>query len=423
MIETVESFIKNYKISGRILAAFSGGYDSMCLLHILHKLNKDVIAIHLNHNWRGEESLQEAEVCKNFAKQLGIEFYYETLPDNTPKTETAAREARYKFFEKCAKKYGTKFVLTAHNKDDNAETVLYRIIKGTGVSGLKGIAEHRGIYYRPLLKISREDIETYCCENELFPNSDSSNSNIKYKRNYLRHKIIPLMEEINPNVKDAINSLSELAIEQELILKNKLSADILNVSEIEQKYTVHRFCIENNLNYNRKKIENIVNFINENKNSKTGRTISLTNNLWLFVNCNKAEIIEKSDFSDNEIDINCEGQYKFETGIFEIKKFEGEVTNFPADKDNEAFVHIDKIGFKLRHRREGDFIQPLGCRGHQKLKKYLNEKKVPKHEKNKLIFLCRDNEILWAAGLGISEKLRVADRPTHMIKYIEGKIL
>ena len=100
--ESVKTFIEKYNLSGKFLVAFSGGFDSMCLLDVLHKMGCDVVAIHLNHNWRGEESRQEEENCRNFAHQKGIEFYSETLSDDIAHTENDARDARYKFFEKCA---------------------------------------------------------------------------------------------------------------------------------------------------------------------------------------------------------------------------------------------------------------------------------------------------------------------------------
>ena len=184
--DKVSKFIKKYNLSGTFIVAFSGGYDSMCLLDILHKMNCDVVAIHLNHNWRGDESRKEEQNCKNFTLKNNIKYYTETLPENIEKTETAAREARYDFFKRCALKFNSDIVFTAHNFDDNAETVLYRITKGTGITGLQGIAEHRDIFYRPLLNIERKDIELYCKENNLAPNIDSSNKNTKYKRNLIR---------------------------------------------------------------------------------------------------------------------------------------------------------------------------------------------------------------------------------------------
>lgn len=414
--DNIKNFIKKHNLSGTIIVAFSGGYDSMCLLDILNKLGEKLVAVHLNHNWRGKESLKEAENCENFAKSRGIQYYSEILPDSIEKTETAAREARYDFFRRCAKKFNSKIVFTAHNFDDNAETVLYRIIRGTGTIGLQGIAEKRDIFYRPLLNTQRTEIEKYCKDNNLNPNNDSSNSNTKYKRNFIRHKIIPLLKEINPHITEALNSLSKIAYEDNSLIYNYLPKNLIEVSEIEQKRLIYKILNENNLDYDREKIENIQKFIQENKNSKSGKRISLTDNLWLYVNNKKAEIISKTEKNTEEINISKCGKYKFEDYIFSIEKYNKDIEKFPNDKEFKAYISVDEINFTLRHRKDGDKIQPLGSAGSQKLKKYLNEKKIPQHEKDKLIFLCKDNEILWAAGIGLSEKIKVAQKPTHMLK-------
>lgn len=407
IVERVRNFIEKYKLKGTFIVAFSGGYDSMCLLDILSDYN-DLVAIHLNHNWRGEESRLEEENCRRFAVSKGIKFYSETLPDTVEKTETAARNARYEFFEKCAKKFNSNVVFTAHNLDDNVETVIYRIIKGTGTAGLRGILEKRDIFYRPLLTTTREEIELYCAKNNLTPNNDSSNENIKYKRNLIRKKIIPIMKEINPNVIKSVNSLSKIADYD----YNLLSC--VNNNEFDN-YKIRKMLIEHNIDYDCKKIGEIKNFIDENITSKSGKTLSLTKDLWLFVSNKSIEVINQNLKTDTKISIIKEGNYEFEDYIFTIKPL-NKFFEFPKDSEFKAIVSIDKIDFTLRHRQDGDFIQPLGTDGIQKIKKYLNEKKVPKHKKDSIVFLCNGNEVLWAAGLGISDKIKVKNQPTHLIE-------
>lgn len=421
MIEVVKNFIEKYNLSGTFIVAFSGGYDSMCLLDVMHKLELNTVAVHLNHNWRGEESFNEAKNCENFAKSKGIQYYCEILSDSTAKTETAAREARYDFFKRCAKKFNTDIVFTAHNFDDNAETVLYRIIKGTGTKGLAGICEHRDIFYRPLLTMKREDIEYYCKENNLNPNCDSSNTDTKYKRNFIRHKIIPLLEEINPKVKESLNSLSDIAEEDNKIIDKYLPQNIFSADKSEKKRIIYNILAENDIDYDREKIENILNFIEENKNSKSGKTISVAKDLWLFVNNKKAELVKKEDKCTEVLKVTKEGEYAFGNGIFKLKSVKNydNKTDFPKDCENKAYVCLDEVNFELRTRRDGDFIAPMGCEGTQKLKKYLNEKKIAKHEKDKIVFLCKGSEVLWAVGHGISDKIKVVNKPTHMLIFEE----
>lgn len=425
--ETVKSFLDKYHLENQtVIVGFSGGYDSLCLLDTIKNIGNPLIAVHLNHNWRGEESLRDEEFCRNFCKTRGITFYAETLSSDIPHTETAAREARYDFFMKCAKKFDAKAILTAHNLDDLAETIIYRIIKGTGISGLNGISEHRDIYYRPLLSVSRDKIELYCKKNKLNAISDSSNQDIKYKRNFIRHKILPLIKEINGNYTSALKNLATSAEETNELLEeytsDKLSKlgnstqKFLELSAPAQNYLIHKMFTENNLDYDRKKIEAVVAFIKKNANSKSGKKHSITTDLWIYTNSKKFELIKSEKPSNKEISINKEGQYQFDDYVFEIEKFNGTTFDFPKDNELKALVSLNEINFTLRHRKDGDTISPLGINGTQKLKKYLNEKKIPQHEKDSLILLCKNSEVLWVGGLGLSNKIRVINAPTHIIK-------
>src|SRR5699024_4252846 len=212
IVQKVKEFINNNNIEGKILLALSGGCDSVVLLHVLYTLGVDVVAIHLNHNWRGDESKRDEEFSRKYCESLGVDFYSQTLLPDVKKTENDAREARYDFFEKCAKKFGASCVFLAHNMDDNAQTVLYRIIKGTGLKGLCAIPKIRGIYCRPLLDILRCDIEKYAKDNNLKYVFDSSNADVKYKRNLIRKVILPVLKKINPDVVFVLNNISKLSI-------------------------------------------------------------------------------------------------------------------------------------------------------------------------------------------------------------------
>ena len=432
LINKVEYFLKEYNITKEnepLLVAFSGGFDSMCLLDICTKLGLNVIAIHLNHNWRGEESKQEEDWCEEFCRKNNIKFYSETLPKDTQKTETVAREARYKFFENCAKKFNSKIILTAHNANDNAETLIYRIAKGTGVCGLAGINPNRDIYYRPLINIKRAEIEEYCKENSLTPNNDSSNLNTKYKRNLIRHNILPELSKINPQVVETINSLSQTATMDneivELYLKS-LTNPFDTENFIKYPYSVksrliYKLFLENNLEYDRKKIDRVIDFIEQNKTAKSGKTISLNSDLLLFISTKEIKVVHKLDTKDIEIRINQCGEYKINDLVFSITEFREKVNKYPQDKEKIAYVNLENIqNLHLRTRKDGDVITPLGCKGSQKLKKYLNEKKIPQHEKNQLLLLATDNEILWVPSVGMSDKIKVVTTPTHMLKLTDN---
>ena len=160
-------------------------------------------------------------------------------------------------------------------------------------------------------------------------------------------------------------------------------------------------------------------FIRENANSKSGKTCSLTEKLWIFVSEENIEIINDNKILTPYFYITKEGKYENNGYIFEIEKFEKEVRKFPKDCDCCAYVNLKNLPleFEIRTRQDGDIIKPFGLNGTQKLKKYLNEKKIPNHEKDNLLFMTQFNEIFWAIGLGISDKIKVNSKPTHRLAF------
>ena len=437
--QTIKNFLSEYRIDNSdnvYLVAFSGGYDSMCLLDSLKKVCPDnkIVAIHLNHNWRGEESDREEQNCKDFCKKIGVDFYSEKLTSDIPKTETAARDVRYKFFEKCAEKFNSRIIFTAHNKNDNAETLIFRICHGTGITGLQGITPKRGIYYRPILDILRKDIEQYCKDNNLSPNFDSSNNDNIHKRNYIRLELLPMMQkELNANIIDALNSLSVLAQEETEIVKEYISKTKEEIELKEGKYKTKEFLdlsqsLQKRLvyeiitplvyeNYDRERLLILWNFIKDNSRSKSGKTVSITTDYWLYV-CEKYfEIITNNEKKEVFLNVDKTGEYRHGGIIFNIFECDTHPIERSEFSGGSVFVDLSDVDFNftLRTRHDGDVIQPFGMKGHQKLKKYLNSKKIPNHEKDNLLFLAQGKEILWAAGIGISEKIRVKTKPTHII--------
>lgn len=440
MIDTLLKYTDEHNLSNKtVIVAFSGGYDSMCLLDIMNKISGvkkiRLVAAHFNHNWRGDESIKEQSHCEDFCRNNGIEFYTETAPENTPKTETSARDLRYAFFNRAAKKYNTDVIFTAHNFDDNAETILYRIIKGTGIVGLQGIMPVRDIYYRPLLSFRRSEIEQYCNEHGLSPNKDSSNENTKYNRNYIRLEIMPLLEKINPEIKKSLNNLAYIAqselnigneylslISEKLYDGNKiLISEYEKLSESIKKKIIYNLLYSCNIEYDSSKINNVYNFIEQQIYMKKSSKYSLADNIWLYFGNEYIELITLSEIIDDEIEITDCGTYKFNNAVFTIEKSSKREM---VKDENTAYVNLSKYDkLLLRTRRDGDIICPLGLSGKMKLKKYLINKKVPQHVRNKLVLLTSNNEVLWVAGVGVSDKIKTITEPTHKITITYGEKL
>jgi len=220
-IETYNLIEKNDKI----VIGVSGGPDSICLLHVLYglkeKLGIEIVVAHVNHMLRDVADL-ETEYVQNFCKKLGIECYVKKADileiSKTQKkgTEEVGRQVRYDFFEEVAKKTNSNKIATAHNSNDRAETVILNILRGSGLSGLKGIEPIRdNKYIRPLINTDRQDIENYCNDNKLEPKYDKTNNENIYTRNKVRNTVIPyIKKEFNPNIIKTINRLSSLATEE-----------------------------------------------------------------------------------------------------------------------------------------------------------------------------------------------------------------
>jgi len=203
-----------------VLCAVSGGADSMVMLHLLHALKDELglklVVAHLDHNLRGAESARDLAFVKKASARLGLRCIVKRLKKgelnaSSGSLQEAARRSRYAFFEDVAKRVKAEHVATGHTLDDQAETVLLRLLKGASVAGLCGIPPVRGMFIRPLIDISRSDVEAYAAANNVAYVTDSSNLTDKYQRNAVRHNLIPLIErEFNPNIKQTLGRSSAL---------------------------------------------------------------------------------------------------------------------------------------------------------------------------------------------------------------------
>lgn len=448
MLNTVKNVLEKYiplTPETTVVVGFSGGWDSMCLLHIVKKLSDEygfnLIAAHLNHAWRGEESDDEEANAQRFCAEMDIKFRAERIEDDVKQSEAVARELRYDFFKRTVEYNKANALLTAHTRTDNAETVLYRIAKGTGLNGLEGIREYRKLndmnIIRPLLLFSRKDIEAYCMDNELMPNNDSSNQDTRYARNNIRYNIMPLMRDINPNVETSLVNLSEIAIGNNKIIdelminierqfsvgKKWLTQNFMRLNSAIRRHFVYNLLLKNNIEPSFSKVQEVLNFITDNTISKSGKTLSLTSNLELFTSHKYTYILNSDDNiekSMTEVIIDkAEGDFPFENGVnLTLEKYEKPIEYFPQKSAKFIFADFSKINFPLvlRTRRNGDIIQPLGMKGKMKLKKYFINKNIPGYQRDKILLLCQGSEVLWASGVGMSEKLRVTDNPTHRLE-------
>lgn len=255
MLNKVKETIEKYNLidkDDKIVVAVSGGPDSISLLDILYKLNYNICVAHVNHGLR-ENAVIDQKFVEDFCNKRNIPCFVKQIKLKELKDkmtlEEAGRKERYDFFYEVMKSQKCNKIATAHNSNDNAETVIMNIIRGSGVSGLKGIEPIRDNVIRPLIEITRKEIEAYCKENKLNPRHDESNDEDIYTRNKVRLKVIPYIEEnINSNVVNNINRLSSIVLEEEKYIEK----------EAEKAYNECLIASEENRNvYNLKKFNSL----------------------------------------------------------------------------------------------------------------------------------------------------------------------
>ncbi|MDD5626780.1 MAG: tRNA lysidine(34) synthetase TilS [Patescibacteria group bacterium] len=218
ILNKVQEAIENHRLikdGGTIIVACSGGPDSVCLTHILWQLQKKlgfkIILAHLNHNLRGKESDSDSCFVQKLAKELNLPLENKKLR-RKPKNEATAREARYTFLEQVRKKHEGQSIAAAHTADDQAETILLNLLRGAGLAGLAGMRHKNNFLIRPLLECGRGEILGYLKENRLAYRNDSSNFDLKYTRNKIRHKLLPLLKkEYNPQIRKNLLKLGEVS--------------------------------------------------------------------------------------------------------------------------------------------------------------------------------------------------------------------
>jgi tRNA(Ile)-lysidine synthase len=444
-----------FAIGDKVIVAFSGGPDSTCLLYILNEL-KDELGItlfgaHLNHCLRGIESDKDEEYAKKICEDLNIGFYSRKIDvniiaeQNNLSCEMAGRKARYDFFEELIVKLSASKIALAHNSNDQAETILMRIMRGTGMEGLIGIRPVRDkIYVRPVLNLSRAEIERYCEKNSINPRIDKSNLETIYARNKVRLDLIPYMEEnFNKDIIKTLNRLSDIVKvdndylessstkqfkihceigEQRVIINN--SAFALHEAIVSRIIRSAIFEVRHNL-YNIEKIH-ISNIIDLQKH-ETGKTTMLPQNI-IVENCYGdiyIHINEKSNknadlVNDNEYTLNVDGEkfipsLKKVVSIHTISKLD---FNEVKTNDYIKYFDYDKIEkpIILRYREDGDKFMPLGMSGNKKLKDMLMDLKIPKAERNEIPLICFGADIAWVVGHRLSEKFKISTDTKNILQ-------
>lgn len=442
MIDKVKKTIEEHnmiKKGDNIVIGVSGGIDSMALLYSLYEL-RDVYDIsihvaHVNHGVRGEEARRDQDFVESVASKLGLRFWTSNVDMNAYgkkhkiSAEEAGRILRYGFFNDIIDRLGHGKIAVGHNLNDQAETLIMRFFRGTGLEGLKGIDYKVDNVIRPILGVKRDELEEYIRDRDIDTVLDGTNLESIYTRNKVRLELIPYIEEnFNPNLIETMERTSNLAriensfldgYSREKYLELKIKQDKSMVVLDSKKYKKLDLCIKQRvLRHALLDIEgnlqgiseiHISNLIDLFDSGETGKSINGPNNLIGLINYD--ELIVKKEKkgvkSDYELvledGLSMEG-YSFELSVLDIKDLDG----FPKSK-NVRYFDYDKISGPLiiRNRRPGDRFVPFGMKGEKKIKDYFIDEKIPRFERDSIPILCDDNNILWVIGYRTSEIYKV----------------
>jgi tRNA(Ile)-lysidine synthase len=466
-----------------IVIGVSGGPDSVCLLSVFQELAEEweltLHAVHVNHQLRGEKADEDQRYTEELCRRFGIPchvFYYDVkalAAEQKVSVEEAGRMARYEAFDKVKKEIESKIkreressngalkapkvkIATAHNSNDQAETLLMRIIRGTGTDGLAGMEYiHDGLIIRPLLDVSRDEIEEYCEERNLNPRIDLTNLEPAYTRNRIRLELLPLLQsQYNGNILSALNRLAGIAWadKEYLYLQVERAKEILTHEgesckiDREGYKKLHPAIGKRLINASLKEMGLLQDMTAVHLDSadyllrqgRTGDRIAFPDGYGLRLTYGKGELYRQIEKIGDRFQSNAEDENKGNTAfcypvslnntvqipelnaLLKVRILQ-EKPDPKLYRNNRFCACLDlagkgiKDGIFIRTRRSGDYIIPLGMRGRKKLQDYFVDEKIPWEERDRIPLLCFGREVLWVVGHRLNENYKVTESATEIV--------
>ncbi len=446
MLNLFSTYIKKEKLFSKtdsILLTVSGGIDSIVLCELFHQAGLKFGIAHCNFQLRGGESDVDELFVEELAEKYEVQFHsvaFDTsafAKKNKLSIQVAARQLRYQWFEEIRIQFDYKYIATAHHEDDSIETFFINLIRGTGISGLHGILPKQNNIIRPLLFTGKEQIELFAKKNKLKHREDSSNASDKYVRNKIRHQLIPLLKELNPNIHKTIAEDIQRLRDTEKVYKkaiaDKRSKIItedengirITIKELKKLKPLEAYLFEflYPLGFNSATVNEIIGSLNRQSGkqfySPTHRLIKDRD--FLLVGSRKSG--EGSQEKEEK-----KGRKEKQNKSFQIKKnqtkllLEGATFHFKvlAKTPNTQLrspnyignIDFNKLKFPLEIRKweKGDAFYPLGMKGKKKLSDFFIDKKISILEKENTLLLLSDNQIVWVIGLRLDDRFKVTDK-------------
>ena len=458
--QRVLGFIRQHHLvsgSEKLLVAVSGGPDSVCLLHILVRLQEELKLklhlAHLNHQLRGAESEADADYVADLARQLGIPATiekrevkdYQARERLSP--EEAAREVRYGFLAEVAKSIGAEKVAAGHTLDDHIETILMHLTRGTGTRGLRGLQPYTEwksktgsmTIVRPLLEISHEETEDYCQQHKLMPRLDASNLSLSPLRNRIRQQLLPLLRSYNPRVTDALLRTGRIASDDIDFLDEQIDRLWDEIARQRGKTIVldqegfdplppalKRYLLRASLekllgsakDVEMRHIEEMMSLVTK----QAGKRLSLPQGLIFSVEYNQYRLTSDLDSLSpfpvlgDEVSQKIPGQTSLPGWLIEASIIDRK--RMTEEDDFTAYLDLGKTSDKLvvRSRRRGDRFQPLGLPQSKKVGEFMIDAKIPQAWRGKIPIVCSPEQIVWVVGWRIDERMKVSENTKQVLR-------
>lgn len=431
MLDKIKRYIADNKLfeqSDKLLVGLSGGADSMALLNVLIELKYDCVAAHCNFHLRGEESDKDQLYVEDWCNVNNIPLItvdFDTTKyaaDNKISIEMAARELRYGWFERVRKEHDADYIAVGHHLNDSIETFLLNLIRGTGISGLSGIAPKNGRVVRPLLSVSREEIEEYLDGKATNFRVDSTNLEDIYTRNFVRLNLLPSLEKINPSINDAIARTSKNLSEVEKVYRHVMEKDIKvvlldNVIDIEKlKQTISPqsvlFEILFPLGFSPSSIEDVLDSIDATPGkvfySPSHRLIK--DRISLLIDELSTNEVENRTFTINKGNTHIDLPLDMS---FDVKPYPVDITKSPK----YLYLDADLITYPLvlRKWQLGDWFVPFGMKGRKKLSDFFTDQKFSIKDKEDVWILVSGEDIVWVVGHRSDDRFRVTPKTKNIL--------